>query len=182
MNTPEAESVAALRVLCKGTTITAVAEEAGVAESAIRHVLSGRRPASRAFRTAIGAAYAIPAHASAWRARGVTEPGALPSDILDADIDAKATCADTIRHMTHELARLEKDAEATPRDRAAVATSLTSATRLLARLSGQLEITEAAIVRSHPWRRLMDLLDAVHAVHPEAAKAWAAALRQVVEE
>ena len=54
-------------------------------------------------------------------------------------------------------------------------------TRLLARLSGQLEITEAAIVRSAPWRRLMDLLDAVHAKHPEAAKAWAAALRETDE-
>lgn len=66
-----------------------------------------------------------------------------------------------------------------PSDAHKIAGAITQATRLLARLDGQLEISQSQIVRSHPWRQLMDLLDGVLEKHPDAAKDWAAALREV---
>jgi hypothetical protein len=57
---------------------------------------------------------------------------------------------------------------------AARATLITSATRLcqlLARLSGQLEITQAAILRSAAWARILRVFDEVFSKYPEAQAA-----------
>lgn len=87
------------------------------------------------------------------------------------DKDALAVCRATVARLERELDRLAGDVEASARERATVATALTAATRLLARLSGQLEVTHAAIIRSAAWRRILKNFEDVFARHPEAAKA-----------
>lgn len=192
MRPTDSHGAKTLRAICGRATIAAVATKAGVQESAIRHVLRGRRTPSRKFRTALGSAYGIAL--DAWSPSAAPEPGrqaSAPAPLARGangatvpqgeptapDLDAKATCTDTIRRLALELERLDSAPDATSRDRAAVASSLTAATRLLARLSGQLEVTQVQIVRSAPWRHLMDLLDEVLAHHPKAASEWAAKLR-----
>jgi hypothetical protein len=71
---------------------------------------------------------------------------------------------DTVRRLRRELDRLDDDPEATSRERASVSTALTSATRLLARLSGALEISQSQILRSPHWQAIQQTI--VDALRP----------------
>jgi hypothetical protein len=71
---------------------------------------------------------------------------------------AETVARDTVRRLRLELDRLDADPEATSRERASVSTALTSATRLLARLSGGLEITMSQILRSPHWQTILATL------------------------
>lgn len=94
---------------------------------------------------------------------GVTDP-----------TDARSTAQDTVDRLWRALSRLEGDKHATSREVAAVATSLTSATRLLARLTGSMEVSESQVVRSPAMRRvlavMLDVLRAELPGRPDVAK------------
>jgi hypothetical protein len=107
--------------------------------------------------------------------------GAAAAVASGDDLDAHQVSKDTVRRLGRELDRLDGDKGATARERAAVSTSLTSATRLLARLSGQLEVTHSAIVRSTAWGRILRTFDEVFSRHPEATKALAEFARALEE-
>jgi len=95
-----------------------------------------------------------------------------PLVIDDAPVDPRALTVDVLKALR---ACLKGTGRASV---PAVAKAIGPHARLLARLDGQLEITQAQIVRSRPWRELMALLDEVLERHPEAAKEWALALER----
>jgi hypothetical protein len=86
--------------------------------------------------------------------------GAAPTDAHDP----RANCMSTLTLLRQRLAVAEPEQVAT------LANAITSSSRLLARLSGSLEVTEAQILRSEPWQRLVKLIRETLAKHPEAAK------------
>jgi hypothetical protein len=105
-----------------------------------------------------------------------------PWDLLGASAapatDTRAMSVETIVILRAELARLGRDPKATARERAAVATSLTSAVRMLSKLDGSNEISEVAICRSKPFRESCKVLKEALRPYPEAARAVARALCQ----
>jgi hypothetical protein len=167
----------------------------------VRATASGARVPSRHLRKALLEIYAVapadfdasgppPARAPTSRASAsrpdasaVPNRGAVPAapGALDTT-DAKAVTEALVARLTKELDRLDSDPEATPRERASVSSSLTSATRLLARLSGALDVTPSQIMRSPHWRPLLAAMVAALAPFEGAAAALAKALRQVEGE
>jgi transcriptional regulator with XRE-family HTH domain len=103
---------------------------------------------------------------------GPEAPGGAP-----VAYDALGVSEDTLRRLRRELDRLEADPLATSRERAAVTSSLTQATRLHARLTGVLELSESAILRAPRWRAIEQVLVAALTPFPEALDAAAKALR-----
>lgn len=89
-----------------------------------------------------------------------TAPAPPPDDAHDA----KANAIATLQILRVQLAKAE------PEQAPKIANAITASSRLLARLSGSLEVTEAQILRSEPWQRLIGLVRTVLAKHPEAAK------------
>jgi recombinational DNA repair protein RecT len=93
-------------------------------------------------------------------------------------IDAREEVIDLLRVARKQLEDAQADGEVPYRERAQLITSCTGLCRLLARLSGQLEVTETAIVRSAHWARAMRLVREVLAKHPAAAADLDAALER----
>lgn len=150
---------------------TRVALRIGVGESTVRAWLTGRgKPRAKA-RDAIRAALAGPTSAVE---KGATIPGVPLSagDHADPKANAIATLAVLRRHLI-----------AAPRDQVtSIANAITSSSRLLARLSGQLEVTQAQVLRSAAWARLQrTILDALDPF-PEALRAVADATERIDDE
>jgi hypothetical protein len=109
-----------------------------------------------------------PRHASA--------PASRPGDPI-GDEAAEAVARDTVNRLRRELDRLDVDTDATSRERASVSTALTSATRLLARLSGALEISQSQILRSPHWQAIQQAVVGALRGNVEALAAVDTALR-----
>lgn len=150
-----------------------VAKKIGVTEGMVRHILAGRKPLSSKLRAKLEAAY--PAGKIATPSASATAQAgdaASTRDLCDANIAA----------LKAEQARMASDPDASPRERASIATSLTSAIRLRARLHGETAVTEAAIEKSAPWRRLKAaILDALQK-HPQAAEDVLAAVNRLLAQ
>jgi hypothetical protein len=78
-----------------------------------------------------------------------------------------------VSRIEKELELAQGNAEYSPRERASLASAGTSALRLYSRLAGSLEVTQASIVRSAAWGRILRAFERVFSRHPEAAKALA---------
>lgn len=158
---------------CAAMPLDQVVDAFGVSRSALhrhrKHAVERRGPAPP---PAPPPAWARPAPVVSLTsgAHGPTAP--VSSGAPVGAVDAKAVAAETLLSLRRALS------EAPSEDVPTIANAITSASRLLARLSGELEITEAQIVRSVPFRRLMDRLDGVLSRHPAAAKEWAEALAE----
>jgi hypothetical protein len=79
------------------------------------------------------------------------------------------------------LARTMADTESKGSERAAALAQVKSILRERARLRGELEITEATLVRSPAWKRVQALIADALRPHPEALKAFVAAMKQAEE-
>jgi len=186
--TPGASSSAAherLRELVRVHGVGRLEAKLGVAEGTVRGWLDGRSPQKRMRARAeevLGvpaSSWGEPAGASFRSAARKPPPAPVPTpavrkgeaiappeaDDLDPRANAVATLAALRRHL--------RDAERS--EVSAIANAITSSSRLLARLTGQLEITESQIVRSVPWRKAMSMLEEALAPYPEAARAVSAA-------
>jgi hypothetical protein len=109
---------------------------------------------------------------------GSTPPHASPLE------DPRALAHRLVSRIEKELELAQDNGAYSPRERASLATAATSALRLYSRLAGALEITQATIVRSAAWGRILRSFERVFAEHPEASKALAAfveALREAGE-
>ncbi|MGH7439124.1 MAG: hypothetical protein ACRENE_25835 [Polyangiaceae bacterium] len=93
--------------------------------------------------------------------------------------DSRRVAAETVERLRRQLERLDGDPAATPRERAQVATALTSATRLLAKVSGALDVSPRQIVSSPHWRAIVAALVEALAPYPEAAEAAAKAIATI---
>lgn len=98
-------------------------------------------------------------------------PGApLPEAEPPADAsDARANVEATLRILRMRLAALPAAEKIDAL--AKVCNAITASSRLLARLSGQLDVTEAQILRSDAWKKLVRLVRDVLEAFPDAAKA-----------
>jgi hypothetical protein len=98
--------------------------------------------------------------------------------------DPKALAHRLVSRIETELSLAQGNADYSPRERATLATAGTTALRLYSRLAGSLETTQAALVRSAAWQRILRAFERVFSAHPEAAKALAEfveALRELGE-
>jgi hypothetical protein len=105
----------------------------------------------------------------------------LVSEVAAPD-DALSVVTTTVSTLRAELERLRTDQSASARERASVATSLTTATRLLARLSGSLELTEKMIIRAPATARVIKAIIEALRPFPGATEACAQALQKLDEE
>lgn len=178
----------------------AVAARLKVTRGAVNHWSTGRKSPTAAVRRAIAkhwgvdveqwdqaaaAAGSPPAPAApeaavaprAPRSRASTRPAAAPPALAAAggvdEADPVAVCRDTIRRLRLELQRLEGDKLSTAKERTQLSSALTQATRLLARLTGSLEISQSQILRSPHWRKLLEGLGAALRPVPGACAAAA---------
>lgn len=96
-------------------------------------------------------------------------PSAEPSKAPDALTEVVELLAATKR----QLMAAEKDANAPYESRATLIRAATQLCNQLARLTGSLEVTQATIVRSAAWSRILRAFEESFREHPEAAKALA---------
>jgi len=80
--------------------------------------------------------------------------------------DAKREVITLLDIAKEQLAAARADASVTYRERASFVVACTGLIRLLARLSGQLEVTEVALLRSPAWARAMRIVREVLSRHP----------------
>ena len=105
----------------------------------------------------------------------------LPAGPGSDEIDPRAVARETVRTLQRALEGLEEDEGATARERATLGTALIAATRLHARLCGELEVTMASIVRSSAWGRILRAFETVFERHPEAKAALAEFAQELQE-
>jgi transcriptional regulator with XRE-family HTH domain len=113
-------------------------------------------------------AAAIPGWAEAVRGPPSAPPPPAAAPVEPTD-DARQIAIDTLTALRGRLATCP------PSDIHKVATAITAATRLLARLSGQLEVSEAQLLRSAAWAKAYTLLERTLERFPDAARAVAEA-------
>lgn len=99
----------------------------------------------------------------------------LPADASPLD-RAAATCAWLRARIRHA-----ESTGAETRELALLGSQLNTANRLHARLSGALDITEAQIVRSAPWAKIMVVMRDVLRKHPKALAEVAQAVEELAE-
>jgi hypothetical protein len=96
-----------------------------------------------------------------------------PPSVAEEQVDAKDVVLDLLFAARRQLEAAEADRNVAYRERAALISSATGLCRLLARLSGSLEVTQASILRSAAWSRILRAFERVASRHPEAARALA---------
>lgn len=190
-------------VACEGQRlIRAIVRQRGAAEVArkvkkstqcVNHWTTGRRKPDAAARLLLQKHYDIDP-IDPWEAKAPSSaPSGAPTTtiVLSAEtlkeIDSKARLekGTAARDLAHEqLIALrgrmmrQEAIGASPRELAVLENSYTAAVRLYARLSGELEITESAIMRSTAWMKAMRILGEVLEKYPAAAKAVAEAFEE----
>ena len=166
-----------------------VARALDAEEASVRRWVAGKAEPRPAAREKMLAVYGLVWDGAPATAEPVAEPmatsesrpvaTAAPSDeaprtgAVDAHEEAKAT----VRQLRAAMDRLEADPLAAAREVAAVATSLTSATRVLGRFSGATDLTAPQILRSSEWRKVSGALIEAVRPFPGALDAIAKALR-----
>lgn len=159
-------------------SIRVVAKDLGVKEAALGHWCTGYARPTAALRRAIEKRFGIAR--ALWEVapkvehsvvvagqkggEPITPKLSLDPEAVD-DGDPRAVAAANVRRLRRYLDALETDKNATMKERASISTSLNSATAMLARLSGAIEITPSQIFRSPAWAR-------VKAKFVEAGRPW----------
>ena len=93
----------------------------------------------------------------------------------DSQLDPRVVAVETLRALRYSLT------VAAPEDVPTVANAITSATRLLAHLTGSLQVTQANIVRSAAWVRILRCFETTFEKHPEARLALAEFAKEMAE-
>lgn len=101
----------------------------------------------------------------------VRPPRPAPVHASHGKPDAQELAVRLVNRIEAELARAQDNPDYSPRERATLATAGTSALRLYSRLCGSLEVTQATIVRSAAWGRILRAFERTFAAHPEAERA-----------
>lgn len=193
-------------VTCEGQRlIRAIVRQRGAAEvarktkmttEAVGHWTTGRRKPNASARLLLQKHYDIDP-LEPWEAAGAAAPPAAkangkpaPASLTKEQLEAIASASKldkgvAARDLAHEQlialrARMARQEAlgAGPRELAILENSYTAAVRLFARLSGELEISEAAIMRSSAWQKAMRILADVLEKFPAAAKAVAEAFEE----
>jgi hypothetical protein len=186
-----------LAALCSDGRGRAVSRKTGISQATLRGLLTGSVPKERA-RAALWEHCEIPL--AAWDAplapgdgvvtahfRGMPPPAmAAPKEEAvaaddEADLSALGQIRETLSELRKDRDRVRLDPNATPRDRAAIANALASATRLLAKVDGAGSLTMSQILRSEHWVKLRDGVLGVLSAHPAALSDVSDFLRSMAE-
>ncbi len=108
---------------------------------------------------------------------GRAEETPAPSAPEEDGLDARELVRKILAEARGLLRQARADRQASYRDKASLLNAATAAVRLLARVSGALEITEAQIVRSLPFREVLARVEDALTPFPEAARSVGEALR-----
>jgi hypothetical protein len=109
-------------------------------------------------------------------------PATLPEAAeVPQETDALKVVVALLETTRRQIEIAERDVEAPYAARAALIKSATGLCSLLARLSGQLAVTQSAIVRSAAWGRILRAFETVFGRHPEATKALAEFAQELAE-
>lgn len=209
MGAPRSPAAELLAGLVKRVGSSAVARRLSLTEGAVRSHAEGRAVPRRKVQERYRDIYEIPieawpapqleragAPARAPRADGaeggeargsVPAPRALPPlpepvplpDVPKESIDAQQMVLRLLEAARQEIEKARGDQNVPYNVRASLITSATRLCQLLARLSGDLEVTHAAILRSAAWARIVRTFEAVFDRHPEAQPALAEFAREV---
>jgi hypothetical protein len=86
-----------------------------------------------------------------------------PVKVSESD-DPKAIVLETLQTLRAQLQNCPKD------EIPKVATAITSSNKLLAQLTGSLEVSQIQLLRSKAWREVYEILESVLRRHPAALK------------
>lgn len=164
--------------LAKRLGASAMGRKLEITEAAVRTHASGQTLPRAGVRARYHTAYDVPV--AAWETPAgatIPPPAAPPSPPARpaappppaGELDARTAVVELLHVARAQLEAAQADTDVPYRERAQLITSATGLCRLLARLSGQLEVSEVAIVRSQPWARAMALVREVLQRHPAAA-------------
>jgi hypothetical protein len=173
------EGVVLLRAIVKKRGIAEVARKVKVTEVAVRHWCDEqRRPAADArllllkfFDIALESWTLVVGAKLPVKPKGVD----VADVVIDPGTSAKELARMQVTRIATRLARAERD-EMSSREISPIESSYTHAVRLFSRLSGELEITESALLRSTAWGRVKRVLHDVFDRHPAAARDFAQAI------
>jgi transcriptional regulator with XRE-family HTH domain len=173
---PEVAMVAAA---AKRSSVSDVARRLSVNEKSVRKWLAGesepREKARAIIRAALGARPSKPVE------KGDTAPS-LPlsrppdegakGEVTDHD-DPRANAVATLRYLRELL-------EDVPKERAhSIANAITACSRLLAKLTGQIDVSETMLLRSMGWARIKTALVEAVRPYPDATRALAEAIEKL---
>lgn len=165
----------------KRFTLADIARRVGKAEATVRHHASGVRFPDEKTRIAYAEQYGV--DATSWtKLDEAPSPAPTTQTVLPKKpkISANSSALEEVRSnlaAIDDAITLAKADKSTPSTHlSALFNSKTAAARMLARLTGALDVSESVIIASPPWQRLvLVIIDALRA-HPEAAKAVLAAI------
>jgi hypothetical protein len=179
-----------------------VARLVGVTETHVRHIANARRSVSDRLAGKFAEVFGVPV--AAWKTPADAELGKAstpasappnasspqphgavgpspnahrPARVTSAIADLEAT----VERLDAALLAVEADPVASPSHRAQLFNAKVNALEKLARLRGEGEISEAAIVRSQAFRRIMAVVFEAMRDHPAAATALRTALSRLRE-
>jgi hypothetical protein len=109
------------------------------------------------------------------QAPGVSTPSQTPKD-------PKEVALSTVATLEKAMAELNADPTTPVKEKAQLATALTSATKLLAVLSGSLEITESTIIKSAAFARWLKIVTESLRPFPDAMRACLEACERFEKE
>ncbi len=160
-------NIAAGRRLPGGALVAAIATAYGIPEA------DWERPPEEGPRSGQGAPEAVGPPGAAAEAMPPPEAPSQPEATASEASDPKALAMKTIERLGRDL----DDPDGTPKERATIATAMTSATRLLAKVSGSIELTPSQVLRSPTWRQLQGVVIDALRPYPQALEAISKALR-----
>lgn len=156
------------------------------AESAVRHWATGRRVPGPPQRERLRAVYEVPLEAWTRRAVPTSTPPAPTAEPprttpVRPEANALSELRATIDKIDAAIASAEADPKVSAGQKAQLFNAKVTATRTLARLTGELDVTEARILAHPAWRRLREEMLAALSAFPEALYAVGVALQELEE-
>ena len=156
--------------------VAALLKGAANARSVLRHAQGESKPSAKLVKKYV----AIDAKAA--RATPAAEPAPAPATVaFDRSRPTLEAVVELASRADAALNRALTDPNASHRDRAAAVHACARALRDLAVLRGELEPTEASILRSAAWSRCVGVIVEVLRGYPEAARAVSVAIDALEE-
>lgn len=155
-----------------GLTQEEIAEQIGVDDTLVAHWMRGARLPTSTKRIAIERLLHIPA--GAWDREAPKDALPVRTPYMPLTVGQRA------HQLDEEIHRLLEDRRGEPYTRAKVLRSCMGALSMLSKITGA-DITEAMILKSTAWRKLEAAIERALTPHPEAMKALAETLAELLE-
>jgi hypothetical protein len=108
-------------------------------------------------------------------------PPPSPPPVDEGPVDPRAELGKLVTRLRQDLAKLDVDPQASPRERAQLAAAVTAAIRAITKLDPAPSLTMSTILRSEHWTRLRGAVLEALTPYPEALAAVLATVRKLDE-